>query len=453
MSHHHEFDYVVIGGGSGGIASANRAASHGARVALIAAGPLGGTCVNVGCVPKKLFWNAAQLAEGAQLARSYALYGDAPEFRWPEFTQRRQEYIGRLNDRYAEGLASNGVTLFRGFGQLAGEHRVRVDGKTVLAAPHILIATGGEPIRPDLPGAELGLDSDGFFALQEQPRHVAVVGAGYIAVELAGLLQSLGSRVSLVMRRNHFLHGFDAMLREGLMEAMAAAGVTLLPKRQVSRLVRGARGMELHFADGERLQGIDTVLWAVGRRPRSRDLNLEAVGVYPDDAGYLPVDRYQNTRVEGIYAVGDVTRAPALTPVAIAAGRRLADRLFGGQPERHLDSSLTPTVIFSHPPIATVGLTECEAQERYGADNVRVYRSRFTPLLRALDRDHPQVTHMKLVTTGAEERIVGLHALGDGVEEMLQGFAVAIRMGARKRDFDDTIAIHPTSAEEFVTMR
>ncbi|MGC9128181.1 MAG: FAD-dependent oxidoreductase, partial [Acidithiobacillus sp.] len=331
--------------------------------------------------------------------------------------------------------------------------RVRVDGQLILQAPHILIATGGEPVRPELPGAELGLDSDGFFALETQPRHVAVVGAGYIAVELAGLLQSLGSRVSLVMRRRHFLNGFDAMLREGLMEAMAGAGITLLPQRQVAGLARDADGLALHFADGESLQGLDTVLWAVGRRPRSRDLNLAEVGVYPDEEGYVPVDRYQNTRVEGIYAVGDVTRAPALTPVAIAAGRRLADRLFGGQPDRYLDSSLTPTVIFSHPPIATVGLTEDEAQEQYGEDSVRVYRSRFTPLLRALDREHPQTTHMKLVTVGAEERIVGLHALGDGVEEMLQGFAVAIRMGARKRDFDDTIAIHPTSAEEFVTMR
>jgi len=453
MTDEHAFDYIVLGGGSGGIASANRAASYGARVALVAAGPLGGTCVNVGCVPKKLFWNAAQLAEGARLGRSYALQTEPPEFRWSEFYRRRQAYIAYLNGRYAEGLATNGVALFRGFGRLLSGQRVSVDGQTVLRAPHILIATGGEPIRPDLPGAELGLDSDGFFALEAQPRHVAVVGAGYIAVELAGLLQALGSRVSLVMRRRHFLRNFDAMLREGLMEAMTSAGITLLPQRQVARLERGAGGLALHFVDGESLQGLDTVLWAVGRQPRSRGLNLEEVGIHPDAEGYLPVDRYQNTCVQGIYAVGDVTRAPALTPVAIAAGRRLADRLFGGQPDRHLDSSLTPTVIFSHPPIATVGLTEAEAQERYGEDNVRVYRSRFTPLLRALEDAHPQITHMKLVTVGAEERIVGLHALGDGVEEMLQGFAVAIRMGARKRDFDDTIAIHPTSAEEFVTMR
>ncbi len=447
-----DFDLIVIGGGSGGIASANRAASYGARVALVAQGPLGGTCVNVGCVPKKLFWNAANLAASHELAQSYGFAGDAWDFSWAQLKERRDAYIQRLNGRYAEGLQHNRVQLFRGHGRLLGAKQVSVDGETVLRAPKILLATGGAPIWPEIPGAELGLDSDGFFALEQQPRRVAVVGAGYIAVELAGVFRALGSDVSLVMRRNHFLHGFEPMLREHLMESMQGQGINLLAQRQVARLIRDEDDLRLDFAQGDFLGGLDAVIWAIGRRPQTNDLGLDLVGLERDTDGYIAVDQYQNTAVEDIYALGDITRAPALTPVAIAAGRRLADRLFGGQTERHLDSKLTPTVIFSHPPIATVGLSEIEAREQYGDEQVKCYQSRFVPLLRAFQTE-PERTAMKLITVGHDERIVGLHAIGDGVDEMLQGFAVAIRMGARKRDFDDTIAIHPTSAEELVTMR
>lgn len=452
MSTTTDFDFIVIGGGSGGIASANRAASYGARVALVAEGPLGGTCVNVGCVPKKLFWNAAHLATSHELAAGYGFSATPWDFNWGSFKSHRDAYIQRLNGRYAEGLENNRVTLFRGHGRLRGKNQVSVDEKTLLSAAKILLATGGTPIWPEIPGAELGMDSDGFFAHGEQPQRVAVVGAGYIAVELAGVLRSLGSDVSLVMRRNHFLHSFEPMLREHLMEAMQAQGINLLAQRQVRQLRRDANGLCLDFAQGDCHGGLDAVLWAIGRRPQTSDLGLAAADLAADDDGFLAVDKFQNTPVDGIYAVGDITRAPALTPVAIAAGRRLADRLFGGQSERHLDSSLTPTVIFSHPPIATVGMSEIEARERYGDEQVKCYQSRFVPLLRAFQSE-PERTAMKLVTVGHEERIVGLHAIGDGVEEMLQGFAVAIRMGARKRDFDDTIAIHPTSSEEFVTLR
>ena len=446
------FDLVVIGGGSGGIACANRAATYGARVALVADGPLGGTCVNAGCVPKKIFWNAASLSSGQALAASHGHTGTPLQFHWEILKSRRDAYIQRLNGRYAEGLARNGVTLFRGHGRLEGAQRVTVDKDRVLAAPHILLATGGIPLWPEIPGASHGTVSDGFFALEQQPRRVAVVGAGYIAVELAGVLHSLGSDTTLVMRRNHFLDGFETMLREHLMDAMVRQGINLLAGRHVLQLERREDGLCLHFSDGEYLGGLDTVLWAIGRTPRTGDLGLESAGVEADSSGFVAVDRFQNTSAEGIHAVGDITRAPALTPVAIAAGRRLADRLFGGQEERHLDAQPVPTVIFSHPPIATVGMTESEAQERYGPDSVRSYSTCFTPLLRVLDAD-PERTAMKLVTAGPDEKVVGLHAIGDGVEEILQGFTVAIRMGATKKDFDDTLAIHPTSAEELVTLR
>jgi glutathione reductase (NADPH) len=446
-----EFDLIVIGAGSGGIASANRAASYGASVALVAAGPLGGTCVNVGCVPKKLLWNSANFAASQELAHSYGFAGERWQFDWSLQKQRRDAYIERLHGRYTEGLHTNGVQLFRGHGRLAGSGQVQVDD-TLLRAPKILLATGGSPIWPEIPGAELGIDSDGFFALTKRPQRVSIVGAGYIAVEIAGIFRALGSDVSLVMRRRHFLHNFEPMLREHLLEMMQLQGINLLPQRQVTQLTRESDGLRLHFAQGDYLGGQDAVLWAIGRRPQTGDLGLASVGLETDPEGYIAVDRYQNTAVPGIYAVGDITRAPALTPVAIAAGRRLADRLFGGQSERYLDTSLTPTVVFSHPPIATVGMTELEARERYGDSEVKCYQSRFVPLLRAFAAE-PERTAMKLITVGQEEKIVGLHAIGDGVDELLQGFAVALRMGARKRDFDDTIAIHPTSAEEFVTMR
>ncbi|MBU2731562.1 glutathione-disulfide reductase [Acidithiobacillus ferridurans] len=445
------YDLIVIGGGSGGIAMANRAARYGAVTALVAAGPLGGTCVNAGCVPKKIFWNAAHLAGQMKMAGEYGFDTIEPRFHWEHLKQRRDAYIGRLNERYAQGLDGNGVSLIRGHARFSGAHRIHV-GDHTLEAAHILIATGGHPVWPDIPGAELGITSDGFFALESRPRCVAVVGAGYIAVELAGVLHALGSDVSLVMRRRHFLNDFDPMLRESLMDAMLRQGISLLAQRQVRELEKRADGLCLHFHDGDCLGGLDAVIWAIGRRPNSADLGLEFANITADPQGFIPVDAFQNTDAPGVYAVGDVTAGPALTPVAIAAGRRLADRIFGDQTERHLDTLVVPTVIFSHPPIATVGLSEAAAQEQYGEEAVKVYQTTFTPMLRAFAAE-PEKTAMKLVTVGREEKVVGLHAIGDGVDEMLQGFAVALRMGATKQDLDDTIAIHPTSAEEFVTMR
>jgi glutathione reductase (NADPH) len=430
---------------------ANRAARYGASTALVAAGPLGGTCVNAGCVPKKIFWNAAHLAGQMKMAEEYGFDAVAPRFHWELLKQQRDAYIGRLNGRYAQGLNGNGVTLIRGHARFSGAHQVRVDDNT-LEAEHILIATGGQPVWPDIPGAELGITSDGFFTLEKAPRCVAVVGAGYIAVELAGVLNALGSDVSLVMRRKHFLNDFEPMLRENLMDTMLHQGINLLAQRQVREVEKRADGLCLHFQDGDCLGGLGAIIWAIGRRPNSADLDLELANITADPQGFIPVDAFQNTQASGIYAVGDVTAGPALTPVAIAAGRRLADRLFDAQTARHLDTHLVPTVIFSHPPIATIGLSEAAAQEQYGEEAVKVYQTTFTPMLHAFSAE-PEKTAMKLVTVGREEKIVGLHAIGDGVDEMLQGFAVALRMGATKQDFDDTIAIHPTSSEEFVTMR
>ena len=356
-----------------------------------------------------------------------------------------------MNSRYGAGLADNGVTVIAGHGRFVDPRTVEVAGSRY-QADHIVVATGSRPVVPDVPGAALGLTSDGFFALGARPRKVAVVGAGYIAVELASVLRQLGSEVSLVMRGAHLLATFDPMLREGLTDAMTTAGIDLLPQRRVTGISDTDGALNLLYEGGEALGGLDTVLWAVGRAPNTDALGLDKAGITPGAGGIIEADSFQNTAVPGIYAIGDLTGRAALTPVAIAAGRRLADRLFGGQPDRRLDYDLIPTVVFSHPPIGSVGLTEPEARERHGRDAVKVYRTRFAPMSQAVSKE-PHRTAMKLVTVGREERVVGLHIIGEAADEMLQGFAVAIKMGATKKDLDDTLAIHPTSAEELVTMR
>ena len=444
------YDLLSIGGGSGGIATANRASRYGVKCAVIEGGRLGGTCVNVGCVPKKIMWNTASINHALEMSAAYGFNLGSHEFNWSILKQARDAYIERLNQRYGVGLADNKVDLIPGYARFVDAHTIEVNGEQI-SADHIVIATGGRPILPQIPGAELGITSDGFFELETQPHRVAVVGAGYIAVELAGVLNMLGSEVSLLLRRAHFLDSFDAMLRETLMEDMVEAGVNILTHRNVAEVRRDGNAMTLTFEDGEQLSGIDSVIWAIGREPNTQALNLGVAGVETNPRGFLQTDAFQNTNVANIYAIGDITPTPALTPVAIAAGRRLADRLFGGMADRHLDYSDIPTVIFSHPPIGTVGLSEAQAREIHG-DGVKVYQTRFTPMAQAFS-PRPTKTAMKLVTVGEQEKIVGLHVIGDGADEMLQGFAVAIKMGATKKDFDDTVAIHPTSAEEFVTMR
>lgn len=444
------FDLLVIGGGSGGIATANRAALYGAKCAVIEGGQLGGTCVNVGCVPKKIMWNAAAIHHTLFTASEYGFKTGVSTFDWAALKHSRDAYIQRLHAHYAQGLNTNKVDLIHGYAQFIDAHTLIVNG-IQLSAERIVIATGGRPVVPDTPGAMLGITSDGFFELSRQPQRVVVVGAGYIAVELAGVLNMLGSEVTLLLRRGHFLDSFDGMLRETLMEQMIDAGVSILTHHAVTELRQEHGSLLLNFEHGEQLSGIDSVIWAVGREPNTQALNLAMAGVSTDDRGFIAIDTWQQTNVAHIYAIGDVTSKPALTPVAIAAGRRLADRLFGGMTERRMDYNNVPTVVFSHPPIGTVGLSEAQARATFG-DTVKVYQTRFTPMAQAFSQQ-PHKTAMKLITVGEQEKIVGLHVIGDGADEMLQGFAVAINMGATKHDFDNTVAIHPTSAEEFVTLR
>ncbi len=444
------FDLITVGGGSGGLACAQRAAEYGARAAVIEPKPLGGTCVNVGCVPKKVMWNAAGLALGLADAGDYGFEVQAGENDWALLKSKRDAYVSRLNGIYERNLKTKGISHVRGSARFLDAHTVDVDGEH-LRARHIVIATGGTPTVPDLPGAGFGITSDGFFALESRPKRVAVIGSGYIACELAGAFHDLGSAVELFIRKDHLLTHFDAMLGNSLMREMRAQGL-IIHQQVVPAAVRERNGLKaLAALDGREFAGFDALLWAIGRDANVAGLNLGAAGVNLDERNFVITDAFQNTNVPNVHAIGDVTGRAALTPVAIAAGRRLSDRLFGGKPDRHLEYRMIPTVVFTHPPIGTVGASEAEARAQYG-DAVKVFVAEFTPMYHALTARKSR-TDMKLVCAGAEQRIVGCHIIGAGADEMLQGFAVAIRMGATKRDFDDTIAIHPTSAEELVTMR
>ncbi len=451
----HDFDLIVIGGGSGGLAAAQRAAEYGARVALIEAGRLGGTCVNVGCVPKKLMWNAGEIAGALSDATGYGFDLTVSGHDWPRLKATRDAYILRLNGIYESNLAKRKVTLLRGWAELLDGHRVRVGEKT-LSAERVLIASGGQPQRLPVPGAERGLDSDGFFELAQRPARVAILGGGYIGVEIAGVFAALGSKVTQIVRGEHLLRGFDPMLVEAAETGLIEAGATLRTHAQIKALqgapalVGAAAATTVLLEGGEVLGPFDSVIWATGRRPITNFIAPE-LGLQFDATGHIQTDEWQQTSVASIFAIGDVTGRVTLTPVAIAAGRRLSDRLWGGMVDRKLSYEQVATVVFGHPPLGTVGLTEPEARARYG-DAVKVYQSQFVPLFHAMTTVKPK-TRMKLVTVGAEQRVVGVHLAGRGVDEMLQGFAVAMRMGATKRDLDDTIAIHPTAAEELVTMR
>lgn len=444
------FDLVVIGAGSGGIAAANRAGSHGARVAIFEHDRLGGTCVNRGCVPKKLAWLAARAAEDMRNASGYGFKPPEIVHDFAAFRRSRDAYIEYLNGRYAEGLEKNGVHVFRETARFADEHMIEA-GETRVRAGHILVATGARVRRLGIPGAELALDSDDFFKLDARPARVAMIGAGYIAAELGGVFAALGSHVDMYLGGRRPLAHFDPFIGDHFQDALAAVGVNC-HGGTVARLSRSARGIEVATNDGN-TACYDAVFSAIGRIPHTAPLGLERAGVELDESGAIAVDARHDTNIAHIHALGDVTgRAHALTPVAIAAGRRLADRLFGDMPARPIDPDFIPSVVFSHPPVGSVGLTEPQARARHGDSAVHTYTASFTPLSSALVPEKQRAA-VKLVTLGDEERVIGLHVIGDGADEMLQGFAVAIRMGATKRDFDETIAIHPTTAEEVVTLR
>ncbi len=444
------FDLISIGGGSGGLACAQRAAEYGAKAVVLESHRLGGTCVNVGCVPKKVMWNAAGVALSLADAVDYGFAVEVRDSDWGLLKRKRDAYIERLNGIYARNLAAKGVTHVHGTARFIDAHTIEVDGER-LTAPHIVIATGGVPLVPDLPGAELGITSDDFFALEARPARVAIIGSGYIANELAGAFHELGSEVESFIRKDHMLTHFDVMLGRALMREMRAQGMTI-HEHVVPAALRQIDGSKAVVAvDGRVFNGFDCVLWAIGRSANVARLDLTAAGVNVDGAGFVVTDDFQDTNVSGVHAIGDVTGRAALTPVAIAAGRRLSDRLFDGRTDRRLDYRNIATVVFTHPPIGTVGLTETEARAQYG-DAVKVYVTDFTPMYHAMTTRKSH-TDMKLVCVGQDEKVVGCHVIGAGADEMMQGFAVAIRMGATKRDFDDTVAIHPTSSEELVTMR
>lgn len=447
------YDYLAIGGGSGGIASINRAASYGKKCAIIEAKHLGGTCVNIGCVPKKVMWYGANIAEAIyKYAPDYGFDIDVKGFEFATLVKNRTAYIDRIHTSYNNVLTKNGVDVITGYAKFVNKNTVEVNGENI-SADHILIAVGGTPARPDIPGAEYGIDSDGVFELQILPKRVAIVGAGYIAVEIAGVFNALGSETHLFVRKDRPLRQFDGDIIDVLTKVMADDGLTLhthaTPKEVIENL---DNSITLVLEDG-RTQTVDALIWAIGRKPLTQDLGLDNAGVLTNTQGKIMTDKFQNTNVSGIYAVGDVIEnGIELTPVAVAAGRRLSERLFNKKPDEHLDYTLVPTVVFSHPPIGTIGLSEDAAKEQFGDDNVKIYQSNFTPMYSAIT-NHRQPCRMKLICAGNDEKIVGLHGIGFGVDEMIQGFAVAIKMGATKADFDDTVAIHPTGAEEFVTMR
>ena len=447
-----EYDYIVIGGGSGGIASANRAAMHGAKVILFEGKEVGGTCVNVGCVPKKVMWYGAQVAETLhRYAGEYGFDVTINKFDFATLKANRQAYIDRIHGSYERGFDNNGVERVYEYARFVDPHTVEVAGERY-TAPHILIATGGHALYPNIPGSEYGITSDGFFELDEVPKRTAVIGAGYIAVEVAGVLNALGSDTHLFVRKDRPLRTFDKDIVDVLVDEMAKSGPTLHTQANATEVVKNADdSLTINFDNGETIT-VDCLIWAIGRVANTSGFGLEKTGVKLTEKGTIYSDEFENTSVSGIYALGDVTGKLDLTPVAVKAGRQLSERLFNNKADAKLDYTDVATVVFSHPVIGSVGLTEEKAIAKYGAENIKVYKSSFTPMYTALG-DNRQPSTMKLVTLGEDEKIIGLHGIGYGVDEMIQGFSVAIKMGATKADFDNTVAIHPTGSEEFVTMR
>jgi glutathione reductase (NADPH) len=454
------YDYLVIGGGSGGVASSRRAASYGAKTLIIEGKDIGGTCVNVGCVPKKVMWYASDVAKTITEAKEYGFDVDpklANTFNWEYFKPKRDAYVHRLNGIYERNLAKEGVELLYGWAKFNKDGAVEVtkrDGTTeTFTADKILIATGGKPVQPTIPGAEHIIDSDGFFKLEKQPKRVAIVGAGYIGVEFAGFFHGLGTETHLLIRAETVLRKFDESIQNTITDHYVNIGVNVHKKTQVQSVEKLEDGsLKLQLDDGSTLE-VDQLIWTIGRRS-FLGLGLEDVGVEINSKDQIVVDEYQNTTTKNIFALGDVIGAVELTPVAIAAGRKLSNRLFGPEEfkDQKQDYANVPSVVFSHPEAGSIGLSEAEAKEKYGEDNLKIYKSRFTPMYYAM-LEHKSPVSYKLICAGPEEKVVGLHLVGDSSAEILQGFGVAVKMGATKADFDSVVAIHPTSAEELVTLR
>ena len=447
-----EYDIIAIGGGSGGSATMNRAAMHGAKAAVIEGNIIGGTCVNVGCVPKKVMWYGAQVSETLKnYAADYGYTIGETSFDFKTLRKNREAYIERSRQAFSNNFNRNGVDYIEGYARFVDKNTVEVNGEHI-RAKHIVIATGSYAFIPNVPGSELGGTSDDVFAWEELPESVSIIGAGYIAVELAGVLHALGVKTDLFVRKGGPLRGFDQGIVEVLVEEMKKNGQPLHTHKVPQKLEKLDNGdIQIHFEDGT-THTSQKVIWAVGRKANVQQLNLEAAGVELTERGFIQVDEYQNTTTPGIYALGDVSGEKELTPVAIKAGRTLAERLFNGKTDAKMDYELIPTVVFSHPAIGSIGLTQEQAEAKYGTENIKVYQSTFAGMYSAITV-HRQMTKLKLITLGEEEKVIGLHGIGEGIDEMIQGFAVAVKMGATKADFDATVAIHPTASEEFVTMR
>lgn len=442
-----DHDLITIGAGSGGVAASRRAAVHGARVAIVEGSRVGGTCVIRGCVPKKLLMFAAQYGDAFKEAAGYGWHVDAPHFEMAQWADRKASETNRLEAIYRKLLAGSGVEVVDGQARIAGPHTVWV-GERRLTARHILIATGASPVRDSLPGIELAATSDDLLDLQALPERAAIVGGGYIGVEFASILARLGVAVSLFYRDRLPLRGFDADLRSRCAAALQAAGVELHPGNAPHRVQRVGDELLLEFAD-ERVRDFPFVLNATGRRPNTAGLGLETLGITLDRSGAVPVDAAMQTSTPGVYAIGDVSNRKHLTPVAIAEGRAVADTLFGGMPHT-VDLSRVASAVFTLPPMATVGLSEAEAEATGRA--VCVFEADFLPMRQAFIGGAERC-YMKLLVDAASDAVLGLHMLGGDAPEIVQSLSVALSAGATKAHFDQTLAVHPTVAEEFVLMR
>ena len=443
-----DYDLFTIGAGSGGVAASRRAALHGARVAICEASRVGGTCVIRGCVPKKILMYASQFGEALQDAAAYGWRFGEPGFELPALIAAKNAETGRLEGIYRKMLADGGVTLVEGFGRIVGAHTVEVDGRPITAG-RILIATGGAISQPPIDGIELALDSDQLLDLERQPQHLLVLGAGYIAVEFAGIFRGFGSEVSLAYRADLPLRGFDEDIRRRLAEAMDGRGIGLRPGFEPVRIERRGSGFAAIDGDGREIVA-DAVVGALGRHPNTSGLGLDAVGVRTrEKGGAIEVDRYSRTSVASIFAVGDVTDRANLTPVAIAEGRAFADTEFGDRAQA-VDHSLIATAVFSQPQVATIGLSESDALARGHA--CQVFEAGFRPMKNTIS-GRQERAYMKVVVDRADDRVLGAHMVGPDAAEIMQTLAIAVTMGARKSDFDRTLAVHPTTAEEFVLLR
>ena len=444
----YNFDLFVIGAGSGGVRAARIAAGHGARVGICESSRVGGTCVIRGCVPKKLLSYAAHFAEEFEDAAGYGWEVGETRFSWSRLIENKDREIDRLNQVYLRLLADSGVALYPVHGKLLDSHQVQL-GEDIVSADRILIATGGRPWKLEIPGAEHSITSDDAFHLDSLPERVIVVGGGFIACEFAGIFNGLGSEVVLVYRGEQILRGFDQDVRDTLAAEMQKKGIEIRLNINVTELIRHSDGqITAKLDDGSELQA-DTVMFATGRVPNVEGLGLRDAGVHALPGGVIPVDEFSRTNLSNVYAVGDVTNRVNLTPVALMEGHAFADSEFGGNP-RPVNHRFIPSAVFSHPPVATVGFSEREAQVHYG--ELEVYMSIFTPLKHTLS-GRKEKTMMKLLVQKSSGKVVGLHMVGMDAPEIVQGFAVALKSGLTKQQFDQTIGIHPTAAEELVTMR